>query len=378
MQIQSSAIALQSNNSAFSLYQKTERLQASIGGPAKSQMGLTIAHTEIKAQSFISSLNSFSEQSKGPSLRDQANQMAEQLRQSNNNSVNQSSDPSNTDPLAVLSLLDKLKLLMVIRLLSNLQKDPKLMKSLGLDEDSLNNAMAAPSGNNSSAVPNTAPVVEYSSQETLVQSETSQFSAQGQVHTADGQTININLNLTMDRQSLESSDTKIRLQAATKDPLVINFDGSAAELSDQKFSFDLSSNGQKDLISQLSGNRAFLAIDKNNDRIISNGSELFGATTGDGFQELAQYDQDKNGWIDENDAAFKDLKLWINAGTEQQKLVDLKSAHIGALYTGSAATRMHVQSKDDSQNNLGVIQSTGLFLNEDGTAGTIQHVDLAV
>lgn len=44
--------------------------------------------------------------------------------------------------------------------------------------------------------------------------------------------------------------------------------------------------------------------------LVNNGSELFGPTNGNGFQELAEYDKDGNGWIDENDEIFGSLKIW--------------------------------------------------------------------
>jgi hypothetical protein len=37
----------------------------------------------------------------------------------------------------------------------------------------------------------------------------------------------------------------------------------------------------------------------------TNGAELFGARSGDGFAELAALDGDGNGWIDEGDAAWQ-------------------------------------------------------------------------
>jgi hypothetical protein len=38
---------------------------------------------------------------------------------------------------------------------------------------------------------------------------------------------------------------------------------------------------------------------------------LFGPQTGNGFAELAEYDEDKNNWIDENDSiyCFKNFTL---------------------------------------------------------------------
>ena len=39
---------------------------------------------------------------------------------------------------------------------------------------------------------------------------------------------------------------------------------------------------------------AFLSLDKNSDGIINDGSELFGAASGNGFADLAKYDEDGN------------------------------------------------------------------------------------
>ena len=73
------------------------------------------------------------------------------------------------------------------------------------------------------------------------------------------------------------------------------------ELSDQTFYFDLDADGEEEEISMLKGS-GYLALDKNEDGIINDGSELFGTGNGDGFADLARYDEDGNGWIDENDS----------------------------------------------------------------------------
>ena len=41
------------------------------------------------------------------------------------------------------------------------------------------------------------------------------------------------------------------------------------------------------------------ALDINEDGKINDGKELFGTASGNGFGDLAAYDQDNNGWIDE-------------------------------------------------------------------------------
>ena len=42
----------------------------------------------------------------------------------------------------------------------------------------------------------------------------------------------------------------------------------------------------------------------------SNPAQLFGPTDGDGFADLAAYDSDANGWIDEADPVFSRLGVW--------------------------------------------------------------------
>ena len=391
MIIQSSSIALESQNSAYSQYEKTEQLAvgaAPAGTSGNQGIGLSISKTIVQAQSSSSTLVQFSQQNSDSPLKQMAAQMAKMLSQPSSANAQPSSAPvtnQNTDDPFSMSLKDKLKLLLLMQLLGRFQKDPKLMKALGLDQLGLSvpSAQIGPSNTtadqaSTSKTNNTPPDITYSSHESLYQSQTAQFSAQGEVKTSDGKTIDISIDLTMSRQTLETSDTSTRLAAATKDPLVINLDASAAQFSTQRFSFDLTANGQKDLIPQLQGNRAFLALDKNNDGVINNGTELFGARSGDGFGDLAKYDTDKNGWIDEKDAVFNDLKLWENAGTSQQKLVDLKTAGIGAIYTGSTKTSFQLQDNQGSHESLGAVQATGVYLKEDGSAGTIQHVDLTI
>jgi hypothetical protein len=42
---------------------------------------------------------------------------------------------------------------------------------------------------------------------------------------------------------------------------------------------------------------------------VNDGRELFGPITGDGFAELAAYDDDGNNWIDENDGIYDNLSI---------------------------------------------------------------------
>ena len=221
--------------------------------------------------------------------------------------------------------------------------------------------------------------VEYERHETHYEAEQTSFSAQGIVTTADGREIAFKLQLSMSREYLEQSDVSVRLGDAArqaKDPLVINFNGSAAQLTSTKFSFDLNTDGTAEQISFVTPGSGFLALDKNQDGKINNGSELFGPASGNGFSELAAHDQDGNQWIDENDAVFDQLKVWSKDAQGDDHLATLKEAGVGAIYLGNVATEFSI--KDASNRLDGQIRSSGVYLSEDGGVGSVQQIDLAV
>jgi len=219
--------------------------------------------------------------------------------------------------------------------------------------------------------------IEYDRHERRHTSETMTFTASGVIHTADGHSITINLALTMARQSVEESHVQLRGgDAKLKDPLVINFTGNAAQLTNARYRFDIDADGKEENVAFVTPASGFLALDRNHDGKINDGSELFGARSGDGFAELALLDQDHNGWIDENDPAYAELRSWSKRADGQDTLSTLAEKGIGAIYLGAAASEFTLNGPD---NHLqGKIRATGITLNEDGTAGTIQQIDLAI
>lgn len=207
--------------------------------------------------------------------------------------------------------------------------------------------------------------------------ECTSFQSTGTVKTEDGREINFNVNVEMSRAFQSQYESVTMQQVELTDPLVINVKGNVAQVSDQKFYFDIDVDGEKDQISYLGEGSGFLALDKNKDGKINDGSELFGTKSGDGFKDLAQYDADKNGWIDEADAIFKDLKVWTKTEDGKDELMDLKEAGVGAIYLGNASTQFNLNKADDNTTNA-VIKSTGVYLKEDGEVGTVQHVDFSM
>lgn len=216
--------------------------------------------------------------------------------------------------------------------------------------------------------------LNYQYEEIHQESETTQFTAQGIVHTADGKEIALTLELNMARSYASHTSLSVRAGDALKDPLVINFTGNAAQLSQTTFKFDLDADGKADDMRFVSSGSGLLAMDRNGDGKINDGSELFGAKSGNGFADLAQYDDDGNGWIDEKDTAFQTLRVWTRDDAGNNHLLGLLQAGVGALYLGKADTPFAVK---DSHNVLqGQIRATGLYLRESGAAGTLQQLDL--
>ena len=221
--------------------------------------------------------------------------------------------------------------------------------------------------------------------ESAYQAETEEttFSTTGTVKTADGREIEFNLSMTMSRSFEEAYvgsvnfGTPLQQRAALCDPLVINLNTAAANVSDQTFYFDLDADGKMDQISNLAPGSGFLALDKNGDGVINDGNELFGTQSGDGFADLAAYDEDGNGWIDENDEIFSKLLIWSKDENGNDELYHLKDKGVGAICVAKVSTDFSLNSLKTNQAN-GQIRSTGVFLYENGNAGTMQQLDLAI
>lgn len=115
--------------------------------------------------------------------------------------------------------------------------------------------------------------------------------------------------------------------------------------------FDLTADGtpERTAWTRRSSNDAFLALDRNGNGYIDNGSELFGDATPqpildsknrNGFEALGVFDDSLNGGNEDNaisalDAIFNSLVLWIdlnhNGSTEENETVSLAEAGVGSI-----------------------------------------------
>lgn len=93
--------------------------------------------------------------------------------------------------------------------------------------------------------------------------------------------------------------------------------------------FDIAANGACLDVDWPTDNIAWLALDRDGDGAIADGSELFGSGTPmvgpaatDGFLALAPLDDDNDGTIDPDDAAFARLVLWSDHDGDRRGTAD--------------------------------------------------------
>ncbi|MCI5969000.1 hypothetical protein [Helicobacter sp.] len=158
------------------------------------------------------------------------------------------------------------------------------------------------------------------------------------------------------------------------DPLVIDYEGNGTELSDTKMQFDLDSDGKPNQIATLKKGSGFLALDKNNDGKINNGSELFGTKSGDGFKDLSIYDSNKDGKIDKEDPIYDKLRIWTPNSNGEGKLVGLGEKGVGVIYLNPQESEELMRGKRGDL--LGIKRKSADFLYDNGGKGKIHHIDL--
>lgn len=161
------------------------------------------------------------------------------------------------------------------------------------------------------------------------------------------------------------------------DPLILDIGGDGFQIEKKKFGayFDLNCNGFAERINWTKQD-AILALDKNHNGIIDDGSEVFGdfhllpdgSRAKNGFEALAQYDTNKDGVIDEEDEIFHQLKLWVDADGDGKsasgEMKSLKEMNIKAIHLDYEA----VNQQTDTEALIGNVAT---FEYEDGTEGKI-------
>ncbi len=274
------------------------------------------------------------------------------------------------------------KLLLLKRLLEALTgKEIRIenMSDIGETPDDLPEFQTVSSGASSSGRTNGREGwgLSYTRDTLYAESEQVTVKAEGRVTTEDGREINFSVSFSVSREFVSREHISIRAGDAKRvDPLVVNLDGSPIALSEVRFSFDLNADGKKEDIHFSGRGGGFLALDRNGDGIINDGRELFGPVTGSGFGELSRFDDDGNGWIDERDAVFSKLVIWTKDAEGNDSLRSFKQSGIGAISLARVAADFTF--KNQRNEAQGIMTEAGVYLRENGTAGTLQQIDMVI
>jgi len=158
------------------------------------------------------------------------------------------------------------------------------------------------------------------------------------------------------------------------DPLVLDMDGDGFNPTtlEEGANFDLDQNGYAEKINWVSGDDAILAVDKNGDGTINDGSELFeegmllanGEYSKNGFEVLAEYDTNNDGIVDANDVDFSKLLIWKDANgngiSENGELISLTDA-------GIVAINLNYTHSNTTTSSGAVLGNIATFIKADGT-----------
>ncbi len=174
------------------------------------------------------------------------------------------------------------------------------------------------------------------------------------------------MSLTYESTSIEVSAG----QATASDPIVLDLDGDGIELTgvSQGVSFDLNADGSIETAATVTGGDGLLALDKNNNGAIDDGTELFGDQNGasNGFEELAKYDSNRDGSIDSKDAIYDQLRVLVRSDSEDSRslgqLLTLTQAGINSISLGA-------QDVSESASGGNKIAQRSYFTRNDGSTG---------
>lgn len=190
------------------------------------------------------------------------------------------------------------------------------------------------------------------------------------VENGEGQT-RIELNgITYQRVSISVSQPEPPRpppQLQRSDPIALDLDGDGLETSGVKngVHFDINGDGNLDQTSFVTGGDAFLALDRNGNGNIDDGTELFGDQLGhaNGYENLARFDGNGDGRIDVGDAIYDDLRLLTLDTDGNQRLIGLAEAGIRSL-------DLNYRNTDIDLNGDDKLAQVATFEREDGSTGT--------
>jgi len=156
-------------------------------------------------------------------------------------------------------------------------------------------------------------------------------------------------------------------------PLVLDLDGNGVQTLGiaAGVQFDIRAEGSKVATGWVAPSDGLLALDRNGDGVIDDASELFGSATAlpdgskaaNGYAALAALDSNGDGKIDASDAAYSQLRVWVDANSdgisEAGELKTLAQLDIASISTRADNTL--------GQQNGNLVGMTSSYTSTDGS-----------
>lgn len=183
-------------------------------------------------------------------------------------------------------------------------------------------------------------------------------------------------NVTLSQSEVEVSiSAQRRVQPQKKvDPLILDIDGDGIETSgiERGILFDLEAKGNLTSSSFVQGDDVLLALDRNENGVIDNGSELFGTQHGaaNGFEELKKFDDNRDGIVDRQDSVFSRL-LGLRRQSSGLETASLAQLGVKGIFTAYQNQGRELHSGDD-------LLQLGSFRRNNGDLGVAADVGFSV
>jgi len=223
-----------------------------------------------------------------------------------------------------------------------------------------------------------APAIEAEATEVPTEGQAPETSAPAEGDPASGASfqstsLNISLDLAFESTRIEVN-RKGGEEIQQKDPIVLDLDNDGIELTslEDGVDFDIDGDGDTERTATATGGDGFLALDRNGNGSIDNGSELFGDQNGasNGFEELSRFDSNRDGVIDARDTIYDQLRVFVDGNrdgfSQSGELFSLADLGIASIDLGYR----NVQERAAGGNT---IAQRSYFTRNDGSRG--QAVD---
>lgn len=209
-------------------------------------------------------------------------------------------------------------------------------------------------------------------EKTLVQQQLA-YDMQGSF-TIEGQQHELSLSLNYQHEFSILKEFEITA-AELVDPLLVQYGKRTIGEVNSSVEFNLNEQHQQTNLPMFSGDVGYLVYDKNTNGKADDGSELFGPTTNHGFNELAELDDNGDGFISKNDAVFDHLYLWQD-GSNGRQWLSLADANIEAIYLTPTTTPYNFY--DDQLNVQAQIRQTSFAISSSLGATAVHQIDINV